>query len=129
VAALRTHAKGLYYAEAAVELLIAHRRWLERDEFVGRFVWVGRGLVGGRILAVVDWAAASAALGRGRLTCSDSEGQVLAIAASIGAGVPVDLREALTGLDAINIELVAAAVARAGGHRGGVDALVPAAAR
>jgi hypothetical protein len=86
-------------------------------------------LVGDRILAVVDWTAASAALGRGKLACSDGERRVLAVAASIGAGVPVDLREALTGLDTANVGLVVTAVARAGGHRGGVVAPAQAVAR
>jgi hypothetical protein len=91
---------------------------LRRDDFVGRFVWMGRALVGDRVLAVVDWPAAAAALGTGRLACSDSEGRVLRIAASLAGGVAVDLRETLTGLDAATIALVAAAVLRAGGHRG-----------
>jgi hypothetical protein len=42
---------------------------------------------------------------------------VLRIAASIAEGVPVDLREAVTGLDASNIVLVAEAVLHAAGHR------------
>lgn len=41
---------------------------------------------------------------------------MLRIAASIGEGVPVDLREGLTELDAINTALVARAVIRAAGH-------------
>jgi hypothetical protein len=60
---------------------------------------------------------------------SDGERRVLAVAASIGAGVPVDLREALTGLDTANVGLVVTAVARAGGHRGGVVAPAQAVAR
>jgi hypothetical protein len=121
---LRAHAKGLYCAEAAVELLIGHGCWLKRPQFVRRFVWTGRGLVGGGIVAVVDWAAVSSALGKGKLACSDSEGRILAVAASIGGGGPVDLRDALTGLDPGNVTLVVAALAWAGGHRGGVGALV-----
>jgi hypothetical protein len=42
---------------------------------------------------------------------------VLRIAASIGGGVPVDLREAATGLDENNAVLAAAAALRAAGHR------------
>ena len=45
------------------------------------------------------------------------EGRVLRIAASIAGGVPVDLREAVTGLDENNAVLAAAAVLHAAGHR------------
>jgi hypothetical protein len=117
VAALRAHARGLYHAEAAVELLIGHRRWLCRDEFVGRFVWVGRAMVGDRVLAVVDWPAAVKALVAGGLPCSGSEGCVLRIAASIAAGVPVDLNDCLSALDKDNVDLVVDAVLHANGRR------------
>jgi hypothetical protein len=43
---------------------------------------------------------------------------VLRIAASIAEGVPVDMREAVTGLDEDNAVLAAAAVLRAAGHGG-----------
>jgi hypothetical protein len=56
------------------------------------------------------------ALDRSRLPCSGSEARMLRIAASIGEGVPVDLREALTELNTVNTALVARAVARAAGH-------------
>jgi len=115
---LRAHARGLYHAEAAVELLIGHQRWLCRDEFVGRFVWVGRALVGGGLLAAVDWSAAVKALVAGGLACSGSEGRVLRIAASIAAGVPVDLGDCLSTLDRVNVDLVVEAVLHANGRRG-----------
>jgi hypothetical protein len=51
------------------------------------------------------------------LPCSGGEGLILRIAASIAEGVPVDLREAVTGLDEGNIALVAGAVLHAAGHR------------
>ncbi len=112
------HAKGLFHAEAAVELLIGHQRWLRCDEFVGRFVWVGQAMVGDRVLAVVDWPAAVKALGAGGLPCSRSEGCVLRIAASIAGGVPVDLGYCLSTLDKTNVGLVVAAVLHANGGRG-----------
>ena len=115
-AALRAHARGLYHAVAAVGLLIGHRRWLCRGDFVGRFVWVGRGMVGGGLLAVVDWQAAVKVLAVGGLPCSSSEGCVLRIAASIAADVPVDLGGCLSTLDEANISLVADAVWRAAGR-------------
>jgi hypothetical protein len=118
-AALRAHARGLCHAEAAVELLIGHQHWLRRGEFVGRFVWIGRAMVGDRLLAVVEWPAAVAALAAGRLPCSDSERHVLRVAASIAKGVPVDLKECLSTLDCESAGLVAQAVLRAAGRRGG----------
>jgi len=68
-------------------------------------------------MAVVDWQAAVTALEAGRLPCSGGEGRILRLAASIGGGVPVDLRSALPGLDERNIAVVARAVLRAAGHR------------
>ena len=62
-------------------------------------------------MAAVDFEAA------GVLPCSGGEGQVLRIAASIAEGVPVDLREAVTGLDESNVVLAASAVLHAAGHR------------
>ncbi len=117
-AALRAHATGLYCAQAAVELVIGHRRWLHREDFVAEFIELGQGSVCGTSMAFVDWQAVVAALDAGRLPCSGSEGQVLRIAASLAEGIPVDLGEAVTGLDETNIGLVAVAVLAAGGHRG-----------
>lgn len=65
----------------------------------------------------VDWQAAVAALDAGRLACADSEAQLLRVAASIAEGVPVDLRDALSGLDQVNVVLVAEAVLHANGRR------------
>jgi hypothetical protein len=60
-----------------------------------------------------------AALAAGRLPCSDSEGHLLRIAASIAKGVPVDLNTCLSTLGRENVGLVADAVLRAAGRRGG----------
>jgi hypothetical protein len=123
-AALRAHAEGLYCLQAAVELLIGHRRWLCRADFVGRFVRLVPEPAGDGVLAVVAWRAAVRALRAGRLPCSDGEGDLLRIAASIAEGVPVDLYECLSTLDDANIGLVVDAVCRAGGRAasGGVGA-------
>ena len=72
---------------------------------------------GAGMVAAVDFAAAAGALVQGVLPCSGGEGQVLLVAASIAEGVPVDLREAATGLDVDNAALAAAAVLHAAGHR------------
>ena len=72
----------------------------------------------GQPLAAVDFVAVAGALEAGVLPCSGGEGRVLRIAASIAEGVPVDMREAVTGLDEGNAVLAAAAVLRAAGHLG-----------
>ena len=115
---LRAHAAGLLCVVAAVELLIGHAVWLRRAEFVDRFVRVQAdpGLAGRSVLAWVDWRAAVAAVDAGRLPCSGSERQLLRIAASLAQGVPIDLGEALSSFDRVNLGLVAAAVLAAGGH-------------
>ena len=71
----------------------------------------------GAAMAAVDWEAAVAALDAGRLPCSGGEGRILRLAASIAGGVPVDLGEAVTGLDENNAVLAAAAVLHAAGLR------------
>jgi hypothetical protein len=122
-AALRAHAEGLHCLQAAVGLLIGHRQWLCRDDFVGRFVGLVPDTGGGARLAVVRWRAAVRAVDAGRLSCSDSEGYVLRIAASFAEGVAVDLRECLSALDGVNTGLVVRAVLAMGGHHKAVAVL------
>ncbi len=112
---MRAGAAGLYCAVAAVELLIGHERWLHRDDFIAAFVEVVPALGDGTPLAFVDWPRAAARLKRGRVACSSGEGQVLRLCASLAEGVPVDLAEALTGLDSPTVMLAARAVLHAGG--------------
>lgn len=102
---------------AAVELLIGHASWLCRPDFLGGFVEFVDGLGGPASMAFVDWRAAVAALDAGTLGCSAGEGRVLRVAASLADGIPVDLRRAVTGLDATGIALVARAVLAANGRR------------
>jgi hypothetical protein len=116
--ALRVWAKGQFSTEAAVELLIGHRLWLYRGDFLDVAVEPGWEVFSGQVMAAVDFEAAAGALEAGVLPCEGSEGQVLRLAASIAAGVPVDLGGAVSGLDAAGIGLVAAAVLHAAGHRG-----------
>jgi hypothetical protein len=94
--------------------LIGHRWWLLREDF-GVYVESCRGFHGG-LMAAIDWSAVWMALEDGRLPCSSGECQVLRVAASIAEGVPIDLRDAVTCLDAVNSALVARAVLAAGGH-------------
>ena len=115
-------AKGLLCLEAAVELLIGNGSWLSREDFAGIAIEFavesGWEVSSRRPMAAVDFVAVAGALEAGVLPCSGGEGRVLRIAASIAEGVPVDMREAVTGLDEDNAVLAAAAVLRAAGHRG-----------
>jgi hypothetical protein len=113
---LRAHARGLHCSTAAVELLIAHRHWLHQDTFRNEFLFTGVDFDTTEVTTGIDWPTAVMALDRGRLPCSGSEARMLRIAASIGAGIPIDLREALTELDIVNTALVATAVTHAAGH-------------
>ena len=75
--ALTGCASRLYPLEAGVALLIAEGTSLNRDDFTSRFI---------------EHDAAITALSNGELPCSAGERHVLAAAASIAAGIPVDLR-------------------------------------
>jgi hypothetical protein len=90
---------------------------LLRGDFVGEFIESGESFIDGTPMAFVDWPAAVVALGAGRLPCSGGEGQILRIAASIAEGVPVDLQNAVSGLDEASIVLVAQVVLHAAGYR------------
>jgi hypothetical protein len=114
-AGLRAHAQGLYCLEAAAELLIA-QDWLHRDDFTSRFVTVHPGIGSGQPMTVIDWPAAIAALGSG-LACSGGEQRMLKITASLADGIPVDLRDTLTGLDDDNIARLVTAILHAAGKR------------
>jgi hypothetical protein len=113
--ALRAHADGDLCAEAAAGLLIAGH-WPDRDDFAGRFITMAASPGSGTRMAVVDWPAAAAALGRS-LPCSGGERRLLQVTASLAAGIPVDLRDAAAGLDGRSARLVAGAVLHASGHR------------
>ncbi|MHB1533151.1 MAG: hypothetical protein ACYC1D_00785 [Acidimicrobiales bacterium] len=114
--ALRRQAAGALSAEVAAEVLIGHRAWLARDDFVAPYVEVLPAPGDGAPMAVIDWEAALAAIDAGRLVCSSSEAQVLRIAASLAVGVPVELSSVLTGLDDRNLTIVGRALTHAGGR-------------
>lgn len=113
-AALRGHARGLLADEAAVELLIGHRFWLRRNDFVDGYVEHAPALT--PPMAWVDWPAAITALDTAALVCSSGEDRMLRIAASLADGIPIDLRDALTGLDIDNLDLVIQAALHTGGR-------------
>jgi hypothetical protein len=112
--ALRNHAEGSCSLAAAAELLIA-QAWLHRDDFASRFIAVCPSPGSGKPVAVVDWPSAVAALGTS-LPCSGGEQRMLRITASLADGIPVDLRDTLTGLDDRNIQLLITAIRRASGN-------------
>ncbi|HEX2806990.1 MAG TPA: hypothetical protein VHN80_12560 [Kineosporiaceae bacterium] len=118
-AALRARACGELPSEAAVELLLAARCWLRRDDFVAGFVHAWPGPLGGIDFAVIDWAAAICALRTGQLPSSGGEQRILRLSASLAEGIPVDLRDAITGLDETNLDLAVTALLHAGGRPSG----------
>ena len=114
-AGLRAHAQGLYCLEAAAELLI-DKSWLDRDDFTSRFVTVHPAIGTGQQVTVVDWPAVIAALGSS-LPCSGGEQRMLRITASLADGLPVNLGDAVTGLDDENIARLVTAILHASGRR------------
>jgi hypothetical protein len=112
VAALHEHATGITAEVAAVDLIAAHRVWLTRPDF-GPFIQTGRHHATAAPIALIRWPAAVTALAQHRLPCSSSEADILRIAASLGAGTPVRLRDVLGCLDHRNIALVTKAIALA----------------
>ena len=115
--ALTASAGGIHTLEAATDLIIGCGYWLHREDFTCRFVTVGPDSCdAGTMLASIDWEAAVTALDAGELPCSGGERRVLRLAASIAAGTPVSLSDALTGIDDRNAVLAIQAVARAAGQ-------------
>ena len=117
-AALRACADGLYALEASVELLIAHARWLDREDFVTSCIRTGTSITDGITeMALIDWPAAITALHTGELPCSSGEQKMLQLAASLADQIPVNLGAAITGLDNRNIQLLIRAILHASGRR------------
>lgn len=112
-AALLNHAEGSRCMTAAAELLIA-QAWLGREDFASRFITVCPGPSSGKPMALIDWPAAVRALDAS-LPSSGGEKRMLRITASLADGIPVDLRDTLTGLDDSNIQLLVTAILRASG--------------
>ena len=115
---LAAGAGSLLAEAAAVRLLAGHGRWLARTDFTGPFIAAGPSPLSGRPLAHVRWKAAARALAGGQLPASRTEQAIFRIAASLAAGVPVRLGDAVTGLDDANLAAVTTAIWHAGGrHR------------
>jgi hypothetical protein len=118
-AALRHHAAGIDAHFAAVDLLIEHGIFLGRAAFREEFVRVVRYTpsCAHTYGAYVRWGAAITALNQHRLPCSSSEADILRIAASLGANIPVRLGRLLGVLDTTNIGRVIDAITLANGSR------------
>jgi len=118
-AALRACAAGLYPLEAGVALLIANGTFLRRGDFTSRFI--DHGTSNGTAMAAIDWDAAVTALASGGLPCSGGERRALLLSASLAGGIPVDLGDAVTGLDDDNIARLVTAILHAAGKRTGTS--------
>jgi hypothetical protein len=68
-------------------------------------------------MAGIDWEAAITTLHAGELPCSGGERRILQLSVSLAAGVPVDLRDAVAGLDDHNTDLLLTAIRHASGKR------------
>ena len=97
-AALGACATGIRAAEAGVGLLASNGVFLRRDDFTTRFI--EHGTSDGSPMAAIDWDAAITALNAEELPCSGGERRILQLSASLAAGIPVSLRDTVTGIDA-----------------------------
>jgi hypothetical protein len=104
--ALSAGADGLYAPEAGTGLFIAHGCWAERRDF-GCFIQRGTAT------AAIDWEAAIDALDAGLLPSFAGEKRMLRLAASLAGDIPVQLGDAVTGIDAHNVGLLVQAVLHA----------------
>ncbi len=116
-AALRVGAAGLCALEAGTGMILAHRTWPAREDF-RRFVHVADSITDpGTELASIDWEGAIGALGRGEFPSSSGEKRMLRLAASLARDIPVQLGDAVTGIDGRNVSLLVEAVLHAAGQR------------
>jgi hypothetical protein len=111
---LTAQTAGTIPAEAGVRLLIQHGNWLSRQD-LRRFIdyEADPDVTGGAPMARVRWPEVIAAIDAGRLRATGSEENVLRLAASLIAGVPVDLRAVTSGFGAVTRAQVAAALQQA----------------
>jgi hypothetical protein len=114
--ALLAAAAGIHPDEAAAGLIISHGSFLTRDDFA-LHIETAAGISNGTPMAWIDWDAVIAALDGGRLPASGGERRIVRIAASLAAGHPVSLRDAIPGLDQRNLELITTAIRHAAGQR------------
>jgi hypothetical protein len=117
-AALRACATGIYPLEAGVALLIGNGTFLWREDFTSRFIETGTSISDGTtLMAAIDWDAAITALNTGDLPCSGGERRILLLSASLAGGIPIELRDTVTGLDDRNTALLVPAIRHATGKQ------------
>ena len=117
-AALRACAAGLYPLEAGIALLTANGTFLRRYDFTSRFIETGTSISDGTtLMADINWDAAITALHAGELPCSGGERRILELSSSLAGGTPVNLRDAVTGIDGANITRLITAILHASGKR------------
>ena len=114
-AALNACAAGLYPLEAGVALLIAEGR--SSAATTSPPGSSSTAPAARHHMAAIDWDAVITALHAGELPCSGGERRVLMLSASLAGGIPVDLRDAATGLDDRNIQRLVTAILHASGKR------------
>jgi hypothetical protein len=108
--ALHACATGIYPLEAGVALLISNGTFLHRADFTSRFITTATSISDGTTpMTAIDWDATITALPAG-------ERRILQLAASLAAGIPVDLRDTVTGLDDHNTDLLLTAIRHAAGN-------------
>lgn len=113
-AALRRYADGSLALVAAIALLISHRTWLTKPEFVQLVTLAGDHPDGGPLYGRVRWDKVRHLLDERDAPASGSEWAVLDVVHSLAAG---DLRRAADTCDTRNAALVAGSVATAMGLR------------
>jgi len=116
-AALRAGAEGIYATEAGTGLLLTHGTWPAREDF-RCFVHVADSITDPSTeLASIDWEAAITALDAGEFSSSSGEKRMLRLAASLAGDIPVQLGDAVTGIDDRNVGLLVKAILHASGQR------------
>lgn len=112
---MRAHVGDIPGPRAAVELLIAHGRWLRRTDFLDQVAFTGTDFDTDLTSTGIEWTLAVNALEQG-LACSPADESLLRIAASLARGIPLDLRRAMAGLDDSSTAHVMEALGRVAGR-------------
>ena len=128
---LRAWPSGSWGTEAAVELLVRHGYWLDRDDFLHAAVWCPQvddaeaDLVRVDPFVGIDWALATA-FAAGPPPASGTDLGVLRVAISVASHRQLlALTDELAGLDEATMRLILTAIGHAAGwHEQGVAALV-----
>jgi len=95
---LRACARGIYPDEAAIELLIGHGTFLDRDDFTRHITTGQHGNPGGEAAhAAIDWTAATTALDAGTLPCSALLTELRDVSAAQKVELPCRSVTTLTG--------------------------------